>query len=92
MYYNLFRCVGPWSSPDCSNNIVVDSGPCLNYCSKNGICYLEFNSGVDEPNCKCSSGWTGQRCTERFTCQNYCLNGGTCIQPEENKIGSLSCQ
>jgi hypothetical protein len=52
---------------------------------------MESNSGVDEPNCKCSSGWTGLRCTDRFTCENYCLNDGTCIEPEES-IGSFSCQ
>ena len=85
-----FRCVGLWGSSDCSN-IIVDSGSCLGYCYNNGTCYMESNSGVDEPNCKCSSGWTGPRCTDRFTCANYCLNGGTCIEPEES-IGSLSCQ
>jgi len=87
-YY--FRCVGLWGSSDCSN-IIVDSGSCLGYCYNNGTCYMESNSGENEPNCKCSSGWTGSRCTDRFTCANYCMNGGTCIEPEES-IGSLSCQ
>ncbi|XP_027843018.2 low-density lipoprotein receptor-related protein 1 [Aphis gossypii] len=83
------RCVGLWGSSDCSN-IIVDSGSCLGYCYNNGTCYMESNSGVDEPNCKCSSGWTGSRCSDRLTCINYCLNNGTCIEPEDS-IGSLSC-
>lgn len=69
----------------------MDSGSCLGYCYNNGTCYLESNSGVEEPNCKCNSEWTGQRCNDKLTCANYCENGGTCIESEETN-GKLSCQ
>ena len=54
------------------------------FCSNNGICYIDASSGNSTLRCICSQSYTGSNCQSPINvlnpCQrNPCGNNGTCI-------------
>lgn len=76
------RCTDEWAGLRCED-YRGSTNACRAFCLNGGVCVS--TTALSAPRCECLAGWTGTRCQDRVSCQNYCFNGGACsLNPDSS--------